>query len=277
MISGKTKVLAVLGAPVTHSLSPLMHNAWLAAAGIDAVYVALPFSEAGFAALPSVGLFGANITVPFKESAAAIAVRRDKIATRLGAANVLRFDADGPSAFNTDAPGFVASLDEGAPGWRARVRTALVLGAGGAARAIAWGLADAGAARIVIANRTPARAEATAAAVPGAETWDWNDLAGAFAQADLIVNATSLGLAGAASPDWPIHAAPAHAIVADAVYKPLETPLIAAARARGLATVDGLGMLIHQGARAFEIWFGVRPDVRGARLLLERALVGEAG
>ena len=113
--------------------------------------------------------------------------------------------------------------------------------------------------------------------MPGAETWPWDDLAGAFAQADLIVNATSLGLAGAASPDWPIHAAPAHAIVADAVYKPLETPLIGAARARGLATVDGLGMLIHQGARAFEIWFGVRPDVRGARLLLERALVGEAG
>ncbi|NDC60269.1 MAG: shikimate dehydrogenase, partial [Alphaproteobacteria bacterium] len=98
MISGKTRVLAVLGAPVTHSLSPLMHNAWLAAAGIDAVYVALPFSEAGFAALPSVGLFGANVTVPFKESAAAISVRRDEIATRLGAANVLRFDADGPSA-----------------------------------------------------------------------------------------------------------------------------------------------------------------------------------
>jgi shikimate dehydrogenase len=188
---------------------------------------------------------------------------------------VLKFEGDQVEAFNTDAPGFVASLDDDAPGWRASVGTALVLGAGGAARAIAFGLSQAGVERIVIANRTAARAHEAAGAIPGAEVMGWDDLAGAFAQADLIVNATSAGLSGAASPDWPVQSAPEHAIVADAVYKPLATPLLVAARARGLASVDGLGMLVHQGAAAFRIWFGVAPDARDARSRLERILRGD--
>ena len=274
LITGRTKVLAVLGNPIAHSLSPPMHNAWLDAAGIDAAYVALPIEGDVFAALPALGLYGANVTVPHKERAAAIATQKDEAVARLGAANVLRFAPEGVAAFNTDAPGFVASLDEDAPGWRARVRTALVMGAGGAARAIAWGLAAAGVPQILVSNRTQARAHEVCAACPGAAPWPWSSLGDGFAKADLIVNATSLGLAGGSSPDWPIAAAPAHALVADAVYKPLETPLLAAARARGLATVDGLGMLIHQGALAFEIWFGVKPDTKAARTQL-RALLAQ--
>lgn len=273
VITGRTKVLAVLGNPIAHSLSPPMHNAWLAAAGIDAAYVALPIEGDVFGALPALGLFGANVTVPHKERAAAIATRKDDAVTRLGAANVLHFAPGGDvAAFNTDAPGFVASLDQDAPGWRSRVNTALVIGAGGAARAIAWGLAAAGVPRILVSNRTEARAHEVCAICPGSAPWPWANLGDAFAQADLIVNATSLGLAGGPSPEWPIAAAPAHALVADAVYKPLETPLLAGAKARGLATVDGLGMLIHQGALAFEIWFGVRPDTQAARALLRDLL-----
>ncbi|MBU6371854.1 MAG: shikimate dehydrogenase [Alphaproteobacteria bacterium] len=272
VITGRTKVLAVLGNPIAHSLSPPMHNAWLAAAGIDATYVALPIEGDVFAALPSFGLYGANVTVPHKERAAAIATQRDEAVARLGAANVLRFGPNGVAAFNTDAPGFVASLDEAAPGWRDRVKTALVIGAGGAARAIAWGLAAAGVEKLLVSNRTEARALEVCAVCPRAAPWPWAYLGDAFAKADLIVNATSLGLAGGPSPDWPIEAAAPHALVVDAVYKPLETPLLAQARARGLATVDGLGMLIHQGALAFEIWFGVKPDTRAARGLLNELL-----
>jgi len=276
MISGKTKVLAVVGDPVTHSLSPAMHNAWIAAAGLDAVYVALTMRGEGVDALPRSGLFGANVTVPHKERAAALATHRDASVERLGAANTLRFDAHGVSAFNTDAPGFIASLDEDAPGWRAITSTALVLGAGGAARAIVGGLADAGISRILVANRTAARADEVCAVTSAASPWAWNDLSGAFAQADLIVNATSPGLSGSPSPEWPIAAAPAHACIVDILYRPLETPLIAAARVRGLKTVDGLGMLIHQGALAFDIWFGVKPDTRAARKVLE-AILAAAG
>lgn len=272
MISGKTKVFAVVGDPVTHSLSPAMHNSWIAAAGLDAVYVALTMRGEGVDALPRSGLFGANVTVPHKERAAALATHRDPIVERLGAANTLRFDAAGVSAFNTDAPGFIASLDEDAPGWRATTKTALVLGAGGAARAIVGGLADAGVSRVLVANRTASRAAEVCAVTPAAMSWEWNDLSAAFAQADLIVNATSLGLSGSPSPDWPIAAAPSHACIVDIVYRPLETPLLAAARARGLKTVDGLGMLIHQGALAFDIWFGVKPDTRAARKVLEAIL-----
>lgn len=272
MITGKTRVYAVIGDPVAHSLSPPMHNAWMAQAGLDAVYVALQSSSPDFAALAASGLAGVNVTVPHKERAAASAERVDPMAHRLRAANVLRFGPDGAEAFNTDAPGFIASLAEAYPTWRDEVRTALVLGAGGAARAIAFGLADAGVARIRIANRTPARAASACEGLANAETRDWAALDAAFAEADLIVNATTLGLAGAPSPDWPVAATQAHAIVADAVYRPLETPLLAASRKHGLRTVDGLGMLIHQGALAFEIWFGQRPDVQAARRQLQAVL-----
>jgi shikimate dehydrogenase len=276
-ISGKTPVYAVLGDPVAHSLSPAMHNAWLDAAGIDAVYVALRAAGPDpLAALATLELAGVNITIPHKEAAAALAVEADARAHRLGAANVLTRRAyGGYAAANTDAPGFIAALDEAEPGWRARVQTALVVGAGGAGTAILDGLKEAGVAHLMLANRTFERAAAGAFRVGGVEALSWDSLSQAFAAADLIVNATSVGLKGQGGADWPFHAARKGAIAADAVYRPLRTGFLNAAVANGLATVDGLGMLIHQGALAFEIWFGQRPDTKAARALLLGLLAQE--
>lgn len=276
-ISGKTPVYAVIGDPVAHSLSPAMHNAWLAAAGIDAVYVALRASGADpLSALTSLELAGVNVTIPHKEAAAAIAVETDARAARLGAANVLTRRAyGGYAAANTDAPGFIAALDESAPAWRARVQTALVVGAGGAGIAILDGLKEAGVPHLMLANRTFERAAAGAFRIGGVEALPWERLAEAFAAADLIVNATSLGLKGQGGADWPFHAARKGAIAADAVYRPLRTAFLNAAAANGLAPVDGLGMLIHQGALAFETWFGQRPDTKAARALLLGLLAQE--
>ena len=269
-ISGKTQVLALFGDPVTHSLSPMMHNGWIADHGLDAVYVALPLksdnAEAFFRMLGQAGFKGANITVPHKEAAARAAGFSGE------AANVLACGDDRAlQAFNTDGDGFLDSLDESVPNWRSSVDRALVLGAGGAAKGIAQALVDAGK-QIVIANRTQARAEAIAKRLEHCTTAPWEDLGVVFGEADLIVNATTLGLGGSAAPDWPVEACKSEAIVCDIVYKPLETGLLKQARARGLKTVDGLGMLIHQGARSFEIWFGVKPDAKVARVRLLAAL-----
>lgn len=268
-ISAKTKVLAVVGDPVSHSLSPIMHNGWIADAGLDAVYVALRVSgdaPAFFAGLKSSGLFGLNVTVPHKELAARAADACD-----LAVANTLRFAESGAlEAYNTDGGGFTDALEEVAPDWRARVKTILILGAGGGARGIAETLQ--GDARMLIANRTRARAEELARAVQNAEASDWNDLPKLFARADLIVQTTTLGMGSNPSPAWPVDQCKPSAIIVDIVYRPLETPLLKAARARGLVGVDGLGMLIHQGARAFEIWFGIRPDAAKARARLMAAL-----
>ncbi|MBI1252051.1 MAG: shikimate dehydrogenase [Alphaproteobacteria bacterium] len=270
-ITAKTQVLAVCGDPVAHSLSPVMHNGWIADHGLDAVYVALRITgdaERAFRAMGSMGLRGVNVTVPHKEAAARAADH-----SGLAAANVLSFASDGGiAASNTDGAGFIDALNEGAPDWRTRVRTALVLGAGGAAQAIAAALSEQDVSEIIVLNRTRARGEAVAKAVARAAARDWSLIEPAFAEADLIVNATTLGMAGAADAAWPMHAAKANAIVMDIVYKPLVTPLLRAARARHLVAIDGLGMLIHQGARAFEIWFGVKPDVSRARQRLLGAL-----
>lgn len=269
-ITAKTQVLAIFGDPVAQSLSPVMHNAWFADHGIDAVYVAVRVPgdpDAVFRMMKRAGLRGANITVPHKEAAAALADR-----TEGRVANVWRWESDGSvSAFNTDGKGFIAALDEAAPVWRApRV---LILGAGGAAAGIAQALAahDASA-EIVIANRTLQRAQDLAALLPKARAAAWDDLAAQFAEADLIVQTTTLGMNGQGDPDWPVARCKAGAVVADIVYKPLETGLLRAARARGLVAVDGLGMLIHQGALAFELWFGVKPDTKAARQRLMAAL-----
>lgn len=274
-LSGRTRLLALFGDPVSHSLSPALQNGWIAEAGLDAIYVALLVSDAPrfFPALRASAWAGANVTVPHKPAAAAAADTLDAAARALGAANVLRWEPDGTLAgFNTDAPGLVAALDGEAPGWRAGTRTALVLGAGGAGRAMVWGLAQAGVERILVCNRTLGAAEAAAALSPAAQPLAWDALEAGFAGADLIVNATSLGMQGAPSPAWPIEAAPAHALVLDAVYAPLETPLLRAARARGLHALDGLGLLIHQGAQSFQLWFGRDPDIAGARARLLAAL-----
>jgi shikimate dehydrogenase len=270
-ISAQTQLFAVIGDPVGHSLSPIMHNGWIADHGLDAVYVALRLSgddaTGAIRALKRFGLKGLNVTVPHKEAAAAAADRSEG-----PVANVLRWEEDGSvSAFSTDGAGFLDALSAGAPDWRGRVKRALVLGAGGSAQAIAAALSphvDV----VFVANRTAARADALTAAVPNGRAMRWDDLERGFGAADLIVNATTLGLSGAESPAWPIGLCKASAIVTDIVYRPLQTPLLAAARARGLNAIDGLGMLIHQGARSFEHWFGIKPDVGVARARLLAAL-----
>lgn len=271
IITGQTKVLALIGDPVSHSLSPIMHNGWLADHGIDAVYVALPLksddAETEIGALCRFGLAGANVTVPHKRAAASAADRSEGVV-----ANVLRWEKDGSvSGFNTDGQGFLDSLAEAAPDWKTRVRRVLMLGAGGAAVAIAEALGP-HVETIHFANRTQSRADAAADALRAGRVLRWDDLERGFGAADLIVQATTLGMGANPSPAWPMHAAKQTAICADIVYRPLETEFLRAARARGLATFDGLGMLIHQGAHAFELWFGVKPDVEKARRRLIEAL-----
>jgi shikimate dehydrogenase len=276
-VTARTEILALLGDPVSHSLSPSIHNAWLEAAGVDAIYVALRIAqdkaEKAFESLSAYGLKGVNVTIPHKACAAAMADRLDGAAAALGVANVLRWEKDGSvSAFNTDAGGVIAALDDAHAGWRSRTGSALVLGAGGAGRAVAWGLSQAGVKHVLIANRTEKAARELADLVPRAEAFPWQSLEHLFASADLIVNATTLGMNGVTPPDWPVSMAPAHAIVMDAVYAPLETALLRAARARGLVALDGLGMLIHQAALAFEIWFGAKPDIDLGRAAAQAAL-----
>jgi shikimate dehydrogenase len=265
-----TKRYAVIGDPVGHSLSPLMHTGWIADHGLDATYEAyLLRSDDPVAVIRKLTQFaGVNVTVPHKKAAATASDRGET-----AVANVLRWEPDGSlSAFNTDGLGFLDSLDEAAPEWRRGGKSVLILGAGGAAQGIAGALSQ-HAKAITIANRTRSSAEELAETLINACVRDWADLRSAFAEADLIVQTTTLGMAGTVSPDWPVDVCRAGTIVVDIVYRPLETPLLAAARARGLKAVDGLGMLIHQGALSFEIWFGIKPDSAKARARLETVLV----
>jgi len=277
-MSAAPLLAGVIGWPVGHSRSPRLHGHWLARYGIDGYYVPLAIRPedlaAGLAALPRLGFRGANVTIPHKEAALALADAPTARAVEIGAANTLVFRPDGGiDADNTDAYGFLQNLRQGAPDWRAEAGPALVLGAGGAARAIVWALLDAGAPEIRIANRTRARAEAMAESFgPRLRVTDWSEAAEAARGAATLVNTTSLGM-GEGGSESPIRldAAPADALVTDLVYTPLVTPFLAAARARGLATVDGLGMLLHQAAPGFEAWFGIRPEVDAA---LRNAVLG---
>lgn len=268
-ITAATRVYAVIGDPVIHSLSPVMHNGWIGDYGLDAVYVALPLrSNDPVGAIRALsGLAGMNVTVPHKEAAAKAAARSEG-----EVANVLRREEDGSlSAFNTDGEGFLDALRETVRDWRAQVRRVLILGAGGAALGIGRALSpfvD----TIHFANRTAERAERSAGAIANGRSMRWDDLERGFGHADLIVQATTLGMEGQEEIDWPVSFCRPNAIVADIVYRPPETALLRAARERKLQTVDGLGMLIHQGARAFELWFGVKPDTAKARDRLIAAL-----
>jgi shikimate dehydrogenase len=269
-----TRRYAVVGNPVSHSLSPLMHAGWLADHNVDADYIALKLESAdpigAIRNLGAQGFSGVNVTVPYKEAAAA--------AADFGAftvANTLCWDERGAIwAYNTDGDGFIDALTEVVPDWRARVAKALILGAGGAAGGILQALRVSSDHNIefVIANRTRTRAEMLADNTERTLVGDWNDLGSLFASADIIVQTTTLGMNGNESPDWPVERCKPDAVIVDIVYRPLETPLLKAARARGLTAVDGLGMLIHQGARAFEIWFGIKPDTEKARARLLAAL-----
>ena len=261
------KAACVIGWPVEHSRSPAIHRFWLKRYGIDGAYekeAVAPEELARFlGSLMARGYAGANVTLPHKEEALRLAAFADEAARAIGAANTLWLDGEGRlHASNSDAYGFMSNLNEEAPQWNEGRRPVLVLGAGGAARAILHGLIAQGASRILIANRTRDRAEALADAFgPTVRVIDWKDRNRALGGCGLLVNATSLGMTGKGRLDIDLEALPSNAVVADIVYSPLETELLAAARARGNRVVDGLGMLLHQAVPGFERWFGVRPEV----------------
>ena len=266
-LSGTSKLAGVLGWPVAHSRSPRLHGYWLDHHNIDGAYVPLPVEPSQFAAavagLAHVGFRGANVTVPHKEAAFALASTTDAFARRTGAVNTLSFTDDGKiHGSNTDGFGFLENLRQGAPGHDLTRGPALVLGAGGAARAILVALADAGAPEIRLTNRTRARAEGLLAELGvRAQVIDWGDRKAALADAILLVNTTTLGMTGAPALDLPLEELPVEALVTDIVYSPPQTPLLRAAGARGNPVVDGLGMLLHQARPGFREWFGVDPEV----------------
>jgi shikimate dehydrogenase len=261
--TGTTAVVAVIGDPVEHSLSPVIHNAAFAALGLDWVYVALPVptgrAAEAVAALPALGLRGINVTMPHKADAARACGALSAVARRLGVVNTVAVRPDGTCwGTSTDGEGFVRSLHDA--GVDPSGREAVVLGAGGAARAVVLALAGAGATVTVAARRPQAAAELAELAGGGAAI-ALADAAGHAAGCDLVVNATPVGMAGDGGLVLDPAVLPAHAVVADLVYHPLETPLLAAARACGLTVVDGLGMLVHQAALAQVEWTGVEPPV----------------
>jgi shikimate dehydrogenase len=260
----------VMGWPVEHSRSPLLHRFWLRQHGIDGAYDLLPVPPEGLAAalraLPERGFAGCNLTQPHKEAALAIIDEVAETGRRVGAVNTIVVRPHGRlEGRNTDAFGFLANLQATRPDWRATAGPAVVLGAGGGARAVVAALADAGVPEIRLVNRHRDRAVALAAALGGPlEIVAWADRAAALAGAALLVNSTSLGMAGQPPLALVLDALPSTAVVYDIVYAPLETPLLAAARARGNPAVDGLGMLLHQGRQGFAAWFGVLPEVTPA-------------
>jgi shikimate dehydrogenase len=268
----------VTGHPIKHSRSPRIHGHWLAEHGIDGSYEAIDVAPADFAeflaTLRENGYRGGNVTIPHKEAAFAQVARRDDDAEQIGAVNTLWF-ADGDLwGGNTDAYGFAANLDDQAPGWAAN-GPAVVLGAGGASRAVIHALKQRGVSDIRIVNRTLARARELRDRFGAGVTAHGLEATGELlADAGLLVNTTALGMHGNEGLSADPSGLPHQAIVTDIVYVPLETPLLAAARARGLKTVDGLGMLLHQAVPGFERWFGVRPQVTaGLRALIVADLV----
>jgi shikimate dehydrogenase len=265
-----------MGWPIEHSKSPLIFAHWFAETGIQGSYVRLAVPPDDFAEvfrnLHKSGFRGVNVTIPHKLMALALADEASDAARAIGAANTVSFDADGRVfADNTDGYGFIENLREGAPTWDPAEGPALVLGAGGAARAVIHALLEAGAPTILLANRSPNKAETLAAHFGSRiEVVDWAARDAATSGAATIVNTTSLGMTGNPPLDISLAGAPATALVTDIVYVPLETPLLAAARARGLSTVDGLGMLLHQARPGFRAWFGADVSVTPA---LRRAVL----
>jgi len=278
-ISGAAIVGGVCGAPIRHSMSPLIHNAWIQAAGLDAAYV--PFAPRPEDFETFVGGFrggairGLNVTIPFKERALAAADHASDLARMAGAANLLIFEADGSiHADNTDGPGLLGAIAEQAPGFSVTAAPVVILGAGGAARGATAALLLAGAPRVAIVNRTVARAQALADAfgdkvVAAGES----DLPGLLADAGLVINATSLGLGGGEGPAADLALTPGTAVVMDMVYKPLRTEFLRRAEAAGRRTVDGLEMLLRQAVPTFQRMYGVAPPTEvDARGLLLRIL-----
>jgi shikimate dehydrogenase len=257
----------VMGYPVMHSRSPKLHNYWLAKYGLTGTYVPLAIKaehlRAALRALPALGFSGCNLTIPHKEAALAIVDRIDPLARRIGAVNCVVAAADGSLAGqNHDAFGYIESVREAQPAWRADAGPIVVIGAGGGARAVLVSLIDQGAREIRLVNRTPTRAKALAGELGGPITaLGWEQREVALKGAAMLVNATNQGMVGEPPLDLALDALPVSALVSDIIYIPRETALLATARKRGNPTVNGLGMLLHQARPAFQAWFGIMPEV----------------
>jgi len=266
-ISGAAKLAGIMGWPVAHSRSPALHGYWLERYGIDGAYVPMAVKpenlRRSLQALPLLGFAGCNLTIPHKEEALRAVDDLEPSAKRAGGVNTVVINARGQLiGSSTDGYGFIAALRVEAPAFDPSRAPAVVLGAGGAARAIVAALLDHSAQEVRLVNRTPARAARLAKELGGEVRGVlWEKRAEALTGAGLLVNATSLGMEGQPALDLALDALPNGAIVNDIVYAPLETPLLAAARARGNRCVDGLGMLLHQAAPGFEAWFGVKPAI----------------
>lgn len=279
-ITAETRIAGVVGAPVRHSLSPLIHNAWIEAAGLDAVYLAFAPDRDGFKRLVDGFrggvVLGLNVTVPFKEEALAAADRATDEAHAGGAANLLLFHADGTvEAGATDGEGLLLAL--GGAGFDPVGARAAVIGAGGAARGAVAALLEAGAARVDVVNRTLERAQAVADLSPHVFAHGWSDAAAVLEGAHAVINATTLGMEGQPPLELSLDAAPKSAVVMDMVYRPLKTALLRAAERRGHPTADGLSMLIGQAVPSFEAMFMRPPPAEvDMRALCERALAGGA-
>jgi shikimate dehydrogenase len=270
----------VIGHPIAHSRSPLIHGSWIAEHGLDGSYERIDVAPAELPAFIDrvrAGAFaGGNVTVPHKEAALKLIDVPSETAKAMGAVNTIWREGGKLHGDNTDAAGFLAHLDASAPGWDRSVRTVLILGAGGAARAIGYGLKGRGLARIILVNRSPARA-AELAATLGApvEAAAWEERSKLVAAADLIVNTTALGMKGQPPLDLDLAELRPGTIVDDIVYVPLRTPLLDEAERLGGVPVDGLGMLLHQAVPGFTRWFGVKPAVTPAlRTRLEADILG---
>ena len=276
-MNATTKRACVIGWPIEHSRSPLIHNYWIKQYKLDAEYgreAVKPEELPGFVrSLRERGYVGCNVTLPHKEAVFALTEPDDR-AEAVGAANTLFYAGDMLRSTNTDVEGFLGNLDQATPAWDRGLETAVILGAGGGAKAVVFALLTRDVRRIYLVNRTPARAEILRRKFGAAvHLANWDELTGLLGGAGLLVNTTSLGMAG--QPPLEINLrGPPSLVVSDIVYSPLETALLRLAHDRGLRTADGLGMLLHQAVRGFQLWFGVRPQVTPElRALVEEDLL----
>jgi len=277
-VTAPVRAACIIGWPVEHSRSPLIHNYWLKTYGIAGEYrrEAVPPDEfEGFVqSLAARDYVGANVTVPHKEKALAYSLP-DEQARAVGAANTLWIAGGFLHATNTDVEGFLNNLDACAPQWDRGLDNAVVVGAGGAAHAVVYALLTRRLERITVVNRTPHRAEALRERfLERLQVAPWEQLNDLLGETTLLVNTTTLGMAGQPELGADVGRLPGHAIVADLVYVPLVTPLIKMAKAKGLRTADGLGMLLHQAVRGFELWFGKKPEVTAELRALAEADLG---
>lgn len=281
-ISGKAALAGVLGWPVSHSRSPLLHNYWFERYRLDGVYVPLAVAptdlEAVMRALPRMGFRGCNVTLPHKQHMLRLVDDVDPLAAAIGAVNTVLVDADGRlQGHNTDGIGFIAHLGAVVPNWRDDVRRVVLIGAGGAARALAATFIAEGVPELALVNRTAERARTLLERLDQrgtrTEVIGWDEREAALDGTQLLINTSSLGMTGQPPLELPLDQLPTNAIVADIVYAPLTTTLLETASRRGHRIVDGLGMLLHQAVPGFRHWGGVTPEVDAAtRAVVEAAL-----